>query len=346
MFGGGKLANKGKLVISLDLELNWGVFDVYSTEYYRGNLLGAREIVPILLEKFQSQHIHATWGIVGFLFFSNKQDLLKEIPKVQPQYKDLSISSYEQIKHIGNNELEDPIHFGSGIIEQIQDTPYQEIATHTFSHYYTLAKGQCQAEFQADLEKALEIAERKGISVKTIIFPRNQLNAEYLTESRQFGLIAYRGCENHWLYRIHGEREGLFKRLIRLLDSYVNISGNHVYTTDALQSPFGLVNIPSSKFLRPYSRRLRLLEPLKLRRIMVGMTEAAKEGKVFHLWWHPHNFGARQRESIQQLDILLNHFQLLRERYGMESYSMKELGEMVLNDTKCGVSSGSIYKEA
>ena len=38
---------------------------------------------------------------------------------------------------------------------------------------------------------------------------------------------------------------------------------------------------------RPYG----FFKKLKMKRIKAQMTYAAKNDKLFHLWWHPHNFG-------------------------------------------------------
>ncbi|SES89285.1 hypothetical protein SAMN05216389_10383 [Oceanobacillus limi] len=323
--------NTGKFVISLDLELNWGVFDVFPLNRYRANLLGAREVVPLLLNKFQQHGIHATWAVVGFLFFSNKKELVEMIPKVQPQYTNSALSSYHHLQHIGENEEVDPFHYGSLLIDQIREFPNQEVATHTFSHYYCLADGQDQDAFRADLTHAITIAKQQNLSTTSIVFPRNQVEPSYLSVCENKDLTAYRGCENNWLYHVNPNGDGKLKRAMRLLDSYINITGHHVYCLEDLQEHRKLVNVPSSRFLRPYSRRLRLFESLRLKRIKSSMTKAAKEGKVYHLWWHPHNFGVHMEENSQMLDLILDHFHQLRSQYGMESLSMRDMSEKVLD---------------
>jgi hypothetical protein len=92
-----------------------------------------------------------------------------------------------------------------------------------------------------------------------------------------------------------------------------------------------MVDIPSSQFLRPYVKKMGVLEPLKLRRIKHGMEKAAKERKLFHLWWHPHNFGADLKESMNMLNQIITHFQKLNEQYGMESVTMGELAHTLMN---------------
>ena len=71
-------------------------------------------------------------------------------------------------------------------------------------------------------------------------------------------------------------------RIYRLLDTYFNISGHNTYDLNAKN---GVFNVASSRFLRPYSKKLKILEPLKIARIKKSMTHAAKNHEVYHLWF-------------------------------------------------------------
>jgi len=125
-------------IISLDFELRWGARDVKIGTQYRKNLLGVRRVVPALLAAFAEYGIHATWATVGFLLFSNRTELLASLPEQRASYDDLRLSPYQDMQAVGLDEEEDPLHFGRSLINQIRAHPGQEIATHTFSHYYCL----------------------------------------------------------------------------------------------------------------------------------------------------------------------------------------------------------------
>jgi peptidoglycan/xylan/chitin deacetylase (PgdA/CDA1 family) len=86
------LKNKGMLVISLDFELHWGVRDKRRIEDYRENLLGARAVIPRLLDLFARYDIHATWAAVGFLFFRNRTELMRGLPTEIPQSTNKKLS--------------------------------------------------------------------------------------------------------------------------------------------------------------------------------------------------------------------------------------------------------------
>jgi hypothetical protein len=88
-----------------------------------------------------------------------------------------------------------------------------------------------------------------------------------------------------------------------------------------------MLNIPGSCFLRPYNRKLSFLESLRISRIKNEMTAAAKKNAVYHLWWHPHNFGKDMDKNFAGLEKILDHFSTLNSKYGMQSLNMKEIYE-------------------
>ena len=321
----------GTFVISLDYELFWGVRDKRTIKSYGANLRGTRQAVPAMLELFRAHGIRATWATVGFLFFERKTELLANLPVAQPAYADANLSPYPALPEVGEDETADPYHFGLDLLRQIQATPGQEIGTHTFCHYYALERGQTAETFRADLAAAIAAGRRVGVEIKSLVFPRNQYNAEYLAIGRELGLTSYRGNEPHWIYKERSEeQQALWKRGARLLDAYVNISGHHTFRLEEVagaQPPF---NIPASRFLRPWSRRLVAGEELRLRRIEAGMTHAARSGEIFHLWWHPENFGANLPENMANLTRLIRHYERLRGSHGFRSATMGELAEHLL----------------
>ena len=90
-----------------------------------------------------------------------------------------------------------------------------------------------------------------------------------------------------------------------------------------------IYNISSSRFLRPYNAKLKFLEPLKLRRIKSAMTHAAKHNKVYHLWWHPHNFGVHTEENFRTLEKIFKTYKKLNKMYGFKSETMTGLTEKI-----------------
>lgn len=315
--------NSGVFVISLDFELLWGVWDVTSKEKYGDNILGVKEVIPGLLDLFSRYDFKTTFSTVGFLFAKNKEVLLDCMPAIKPSYSNNNYNVYlEEISTIGFDETDDPYHYGYSLLGQIKQTPH-EISTHTFSHYYCLEKGQTAEEFDADIKAARKIAQANGITLKSMVFPRNQVNEDYLDLLLNNGIPVYRGNPTSWIYKPRMFAAELpFIRLCRLLDTYLPISG---YNTYRIKKESGLpVNIPASRFLKPYTKNLAWLEKLKLKRIMNEMTRAAKQNEVYHLWWHPHNFGVNTRENMANLTVILSHYEALNKKYGFKNCTMAE----------------------
>ncbi len=327
------MTKKGTFVISLDYELFWGVRDFLSREAYGENIRAVREVIPAMLALFRKYEVHTTFATVGFLFAKDKTELQSFVPTTLPAYENTILSPYlGHFDTIGTSDADDPLHFGYKLLRQIRQTPFQEIGTHTFSHYYCLEKGQRLQSFQADVQASQQIAEKEGLSLKSIVFPRNQYNQSYLQACQQAGITSYRGNENSWVYKAQSrQEERLIKRAFRLLDSYLNVTGHHLYTMEALAGSFPY-NIPSSRFLRPYSARLSFLEGLKIRRIKRSMTKAAQQHKLYHLWWHPHNFGSHLSQNLAILEEILKHFQHLQKTYGFQSLNMEEISEQLSQD--------------
>jgi peptidoglycan/xylan/chitin deacetylase (PgdA/CDA1 family) len=318
----------GALVISLDFELHWGVRDKRTVDGpYRENLLGAREAIPQILDLFEEFGVGATWATVGFLFAKNRQDRDDFSPALRPQYKNSKLDAYAE--PTGDNEDDDPMHYAPSLIARIAKTPKQEIATHTFSHYYCQEPGETREAFAADIASAMAIARRYGFEIRSIVFPRNQFRAGYESVLKEAGITCYRGNEPNWMYRPRprGE-ETLAVRAPRLLDGYISLSGPKFIRWEEITQSSGMHDVRASMFLRPYSPQRKGLEPIRLRRIAGGIRAAAKNRGIFHLWWHPHNFGRNIAENLEFLRSVLKVFAEQRQVHGMQSLSMIEVASL------------------
>ncbi len=317
------MKKNGNFVISLDFELMWGVLDSRTIDSYGKNIAKVNEIIPRLIVLFEKYEIKATFSTVGLLFYESFESRNEIIPKIQPRYDELTLSPYY---HWPNLALNNKDYFSAlKLIKLIQQHPMHEIGTHTYCHYYCLEPGQDENSFRADLAMAKKIASKYECDLKSIVFPRNQYNSQYLNTCKDAGIVGFRGNEDAWIYRAsRREKQGLFKRLCRLLDAYINLSGHNTFLPEK-ESQSGLYNIKASRFLRPYSKKFRFFEKRRLKRIKKSMLHAAKNGETFHLWWHPHNFGSFTDENFDFLEQLLVYQNELKEKYNMNSHSMKSL---------------------
>ena len=308
-------------VISLDFELMWGVRDHATRESYGVNVLGARRAIPAMLDLFQRRGIRATWAIVGALLCADKDELL-----ARAEYAGRKDAVIARMDQIGRDEERDPYYFGASLGRLIASCPGQEIGTHTFSHRCALEPGETLAGFSADVGSALVQLRNWEIECKSIVFPRNQYGVEQLEACRTLGLTHFRGNEAKWFYApAPGKEQTKVRRLCRLVDSYIDLSGANVsYPGDADDAP--LINVASSRFLRPFNKRLVPLDRLRLRRIETAMQKAAVNGGTFHLWWHPENFGQNLSINMAFLTRVLDCFGMLHHEHGMQSRTMHEIG--------------------
>jgi peptidoglycan/xylan/chitin deacetylase (PgdA/CDA1 family) len=318
----------GALVVSLDFELQWGVRDRMVSGAYRRNLEGAREAIPRILELFREFDIAATWATVGFLFAESRDELRQFSPAIRPGYSDRFLDPYDD--RLGVGEADDPLHFAPSLVDAIRRAPRQELASHTFSHYYCHEPGQTAEAFRADLQAACAIALAKGTRLRSIVFPRNQRTPAYDAILCELGFTAYRGNPNSWMWRFQGAHESASppRRLARAWDTFFGSGHRDTVPWSEVLQPSGLSDVRASLFLAPFRPWLGRLESARLRRIRRGIRAAAERRELFHLWWHPHNFGAHVEENLRVLRGVLTEFDRCRARWGMESLSMASVADL------------------
>lgn len=320
----------GKFIISLDYELMWGVRDTQTLKSYGKNIMGVSQAIDQMLCIFQKFNVNVTFAVVGFLFHENLSKLKNQIPLKTPNYLNPKLSPYPYLdEEMGEAGNLDQCYFNSSTFDKILNFKNHEIATHTYCHYYCMEEGQSILEFEEDLKMAIEVAKNQNIEIKSIVFPRNQSNLDYLTVCLKYGINSYRGNENSIIYKSKSYADETYLlRILRFIDSYVNLTGFHCYNIDDIKVnlPF---NIPSSRFLRPYSKKLFFLESMKLARIKNAMTHAAQNNLVYHLWWHPHNFGQDLVENIKLLEKILMHYEILNKKYGFYSVTMESFSSSI-----------------
>jgi peptidoglycan/xylan/chitin deacetylase (PgdA/CDA1 family) len=317
----------GAFVISLDFELHWGVRDTCPPHGpYRKNLLGSRMVIPQILDLFAKSGIAATWATVGFLFASSRAELEAFSPQLRPCYRKLALDPYRE--PVGETEEVDTLHFAPSIVRALQRTPRQEIGTHTFSHYYCTEPGQDKAAFEADLESAIRIARLFGVRPESIVFPRNQVNRAYRDVLLRKGILSYRGNQKSWIYRFSERRDRRWIRAARLLDAHVPITGTNLHAWKHVVEADNLCNVPASLFLRPCIPGFRAMDALRLRRISECLKQAAQSKRIFHLWWHPHNFGAYPEANLEFLRRIVAVYRHWQARMGLRSMNMSEVAAL------------------
>jgi hypothetical protein len=333
---------EGTLIISLDFELHWGVFrTVAAGSHYMRNIYNTPQVVQSILQIFSERKVSATWAVVGLLFAASRSMIEEFSPDVKPEYEYPEYNPYQL--SIGKDEIEDPLHYAPSLIKKIQLVPDQEIATHTFSHFLSREDNVTINAFISDMESAIKISEVSGIRIRCIVFPKNRLIKEFIDLLPQLGINVYRGAEKGWMYNkvcsLHDKKplriSELLNKFGRLLDTYFPITGSNTWGIDELiVEPGKAVNIPASRFLRPYNPALKYLEWVKCRRIKSQIEYAARNGRMVHLRWHPHNFGSNIDRNIMLLNEVLDCYEKCRQKYNMKSMTMSAFADSILK-TAC-----------
>ncbi len=312
--------SNGALVISLDFELLWGVFDKIEWREKKEYFQNTRKVIPEILHLFEKYEISCTWATVGMLFNENWDDWNSNISDILPNYENSKLSAYKFGKAIQSKKNEE-LCFAPDLIRQIQETPGQEIGTHTYSHYYCLEKGQGLSSFRADMKQAKLLADKLRIDLTSLVFPRNQVNRDYLEACKEFGLKTVRTNPEAWYWQ-DTQKDSLKQKIFRTGDAYIGIN-NKSYKGVSKIYP-GITGQKASRLLRPHSGK-NFLDKTRIKRIQCEMRKAAKNNEIYHLWWHPHNFGENPEQNLRDLEIILKEIILLKNKFNFESFNMNSV---------------------
>lgn len=308
----------GKFIISLDFELHWGGAEKWNLDEKKDYFLDTIRFIPELLKIFEENKIKATWATVGFLFANDKSQLIDLSPKVLPSYDNKELSYYDIFPSVGLNENIDPFHFAPHLIDLILKTKGQELASHTFAHYYCNESGQTVEQFDADLKAAQKIAQTNfDITLRSLVFPRNQFNSAYLKVAHKNGIKVARSNPDVWFWN---NNYGVLTPLFRAFDTLFPISRSLSFSSISIRD--GVVLLPASRFFRSYKSKESRIQRLKMSRIKKEMTYAAKNNEDYHLWWHPHNLADDIEKNREQLLEIITHFKTLEVKYNFTSCTM------------------------
>jgi hypothetical protein len=312
----------GIFTLSLDIELCWGVVD--KPNQLKKNMVyyqDARDCIDKILKLLEKYNISATWAVVGHLFLKecNSKDGQKHIDIPRSIYPWFGNDWFEESPCTSLQE--NPLWYGRDIVEKIMSCRVrQEIACHSFSHIPYGDKDTKKETVQADLRNCIEEAEKLGLKLRSFVFPRNI--AGYLNELSSFGFEAYRGIEASW-YSKFSKR---LKKVCHIIDQLLAISP----PVSLPECDHGLVNIPASMFYLPMNG-FRSLIPInrRIQKAKAGIRKAARDKKVFHLWFHPFNLATNKEKLLYGLEEIFKLVQLSRENGELQIKSMDEIVDLI-----------------
>ncbi|RYY31256.1 MAG: polysaccharide deacetylase [Chitinophagaceae bacterium] len=318
---------EGIFTVSLDFELHWGVFDKKNRDARKNNYENTRRLVPEMLELFSKHGVHVTWATVGSLFAGDEKEWYQMKPANEPVYENPAYSAYHYVKLNGLDQKVSWAHFAPDLVAKILEYPGQELGTHTFSHYYCLERLRGEDAFEADLKAVQRAAAKYNTEMRSLVFPRNQFNPQHLKACYKHGIRTIRSNPSEWFWSPVADGGGsLIRKIFRTGDAYLPMSSNR--TSFALSSLKTVKNeplqVPASRFLRPWHPRYKAANKLALNRVMSEMKKAAVNKECYHLWWHPENFGDYPEQNMENLRQILNYYSECKRKHGMKSWNMDE----------------------
>lgn len=178
-----------------------------------------------------------------------------------------------------------------------------------------------------DLQAAQKIAQENfGITLQSLVFPRNQFKKSYLAIAKQNGIKVVRSNPDVWFWKLKIKGIGF----IRAIDTLLPISKTLTFDNTFYSHSDLIVSLPASRFLRPYRVKEKIIQKIKVHRIKKEMLYAARHNRNYHLWWHPHNFGYSLEENMEMLTIILTYYKELNVKYGFISKNMMEMNNDII----------------
>lgn len=269
------------VVVSLDLELSWGSFDLSYDDDLLKMARWTHDIgAPRLLKHLTSNGLSATWALVGAMMRPSLPDV-SGLPEVR--YSHFSKPWFSYLPKDGH-EATHPEWFGASLVEMIGNAkPKQEIGFHSFSHVPFGLQGMTRERAVAEYRYCARIARELGLTTTSFVFPRNSVG--YLRELRDAGFQCFRDVDKPPVPFAN-----------KVLTSIGMIGADFVGLCPPIVEPSfreGIVSIPGSLLVR-YEAGWRKYIPdaSRLRRLRKGLDRVRRSGGVFHVWFHPENLYA------------------------------------------------------
>lgn len=307
-------------LFSLDTELGTGYFDMDQMRAQLFSPDGSRErwAIRSLLDLMDEYDIHATWAVVGHLFYQQCEHC-EICPFTDWKGK---YSSFDEV--YGTNH---PLWYGADVVEEILRRGKHEIGFHSYSHRIFDPNSMSEKDARVEIDEWLRVAARKGIHPRSITFPRGV--AGFLPLFKQNNFLCYRQAETQSIW----VRNRYFGRYLKTLDHLLAISTPPIYSlADLTISPEGMLGIPGSMHIKEYWWLEDVLDDANLhlrrfRRVINGIRKASREKKIIHLWAHPWEFKTpRDIEKVRYIFQAVAEEQKLGR---MRSITMLDLANKV-----------------
>jgi peptidoglycan/xylan/chitin deacetylase (PgdA/CDA1 family) len=263
----------GKVTLSIDLELAWGVWDTVTADELRLIETAERPICTALVDLLDRHQVPASWLVVAAL-------LDEASARARPGAKSCW--------------------YAPDVIERIVGAKARhEVGSHGGRHIYFDRISAAQA--RDDLEFAKSVHRTHGLAFDSFVFPRGAVghldilaaSGARVVRSRDVGFLRTTNHGGH-----------LAARAANFIDQLLPIPPRPSWP----QTLGRLIDIPGSMQVLGRNGLRRFVLPQVTRaKLLIGLKRAAREGGTFHLWFHPSNFYYRRDEQLATLGWFLRH---------------------------------------
>lgn len=314
------MLQRGIFTISIDYEFAWGYADQALSRKELLLVQSEASITRRLLALLAQYDIKITWAIVGHLLEKSCewQNNIVHPEYVRPVHTDDSNDWF--VHHPSEGDYDNVLWYDSEHLIRKIEAEGHEIGSHSYAHVHYGASGTREESVRADLQNVRRIHAALEYPAKSFVFPRNYEGHHCLL--REFGFIAYRGVTPRFYHVLPRPLQKPFHFISYLYPSAAAVMPRRTQN--------GLVNIPDSMLL--FSRAgIRRVVPAALMKLKAlrGLTKAAREKKVFHLWFHPSNFWHDTDAQFAILESILRNAADLRAKGLLDVQTMIEIALQV-----------------
>lgn len=276
------MVTRGAFIVSIDYEYAWGFVDHELSVEDLERIRHEREITKRLMRLFDTYALPATWAVVGKLIDTSERG--------------------DDAAWYDTDRLVDAL---------AQSSVGHDIGSHSYGHVIFTDIDEDAA--RRDSASAIRAHNAHGFAHHSFVFPRNK--EKYHAVLADAGFRVFRGQRKQWYhflpYRLW--------TLGRGIDYWLPIP----HLVEPLRHESGLINIQDSLLFISRRGVQRLLPPKQaIRKIVWGLRAAAREKKVFHLWFHPSNFSYDTETQFFIFEEVLKEVSRLRDKGVLDVHTM------------------------
>lgn len=309
-------SKQAKFILSLDCELLWGSHYIGGEKRFKYLNNGVLHLYRELIKLMDTYRVKGTFAFVGALTLT-QQEFLSEVEKLKVNITYEKWLSYLHLLSVNSERID--LWYNKKILEYLLlSNQKHELASHSFTHLSFDKidnKNVAQTEFELSY---LTLAKHCNKKIRTFIFPENKIF--YRKEFKISPYEIYRGLDKVWY------RGFPLQRLLHFLDQTLPLAPNVVNLEKDEEGNF---YVSGSLMLLAYDGVRKIIPDwIRYMKIKRGVDRAIKEGKIFHLWFHPWNLGS----SPRMLRVLERVFKYVEQCSNNGTLSVVTMGELVHMD--------------